>query len=241
MAKRNNYVGEKHVQYYCDYCKGLINLKEEDLYNYKRKFFHMDCLTLKLKRARKVKYSLEEIKEVLKEAKAAGKITIKNEHQQKPKKKQNVVKLPKLTQDKSDKDLQKLLDFIVNKYSILTETNERLVENTIKSINKGTYKKCNGTKIPYEDMYKMFIYYEQTLNYIHSRLKTKIENGVPLLFYDIAILINKYPEYLDDISHSQVNENPEETFEVSNYLKGRNIDEEDNNDDIDIEAFLEGY
>lgn len=242
----NNQSGKKVIQYFCDECNNIINLDQEDLYNYKKKFFHMDCLIKKLKRARKPKFSSEDIKLALEQAKKAGDITRKNEKKTSSKK-SATVKLPSISSSKNkqlEQDKNLLLDYISSKYRIISSGDVQKVKRTFTSINNGTYKKANGIKIPYEQLYKMFVHYEQELNYIHSRLKSPIESQILLFFYDISVIVNKYEEFNQKSSYSDKNENEiktKEQFEVSNYLQGRALDEGDSDDDLDIEAFLEDY
>lgn len=233
--------GKKVIQYFCEVCNNLIDLKNEDLYTYRNKFYHMDCLTSKLKRSKKPKYTGEEIKVILEQAKERGKVTRRNEKRHSTSK---PVKLPSVNKEaeiKEKQDMQQLIDYVSSKYRITSQSEIQRVKRTFTMIKNGTYKRADGQKIPYENMYNMFCNYEQELNYIHSRLKNPIDTQIALLYYDIVVLINKYSEYIYNKNHATKNENDIKDFEVSTYLKGRNIEEDDSDDNLDIEAFLEGY
>ena len=237
-----NNVGRKVVQYYCDSCGKIIDLSIGDLYTYKKKFYHLDCLTKKLRLSKSPKYTQEEIPQVLEKALEQGKITRRNEKSNSTNKRP--VKLPiidKAKENKDKQDMAQLIEYVTSKYRISLDSEIQRIKRVFTMIKNGTYKKTNGNKISYEEMYKMLCLYEQELNYIHARLKHPIETQVALLFYDIAVLLNKYEEYKNKAKHVQKNEEIVDNFEVSTYLQGRNIDDDDNNNDLDIDAFLEGY
>ena len=219
-------VGKKIVQYYCEYCGKSIDLKNDELYTFNKKYFHMDCLITKLKRARKHKYTPDEIEIILKESREKGKITVNNGKGKSGKKSNPSVKLPKINSAESE-DLNFLLDFLDKKYHF-TRADISFIKKSLISLNNGTYK-------------NMFTYYEQTIDKAHARLKNPITNSRSLFYYDLAIIISKYDEY-DLIRNSSLkNDDIIHDFEVSNYFVGRNIDTEEEDDDIDLDAFLEGY
>ena len=112
-------------------------------------------------------------------------------------------------------------------------------ENNIPEINGGDIYINNKNEFIY--IINMFTYYEQTIDKAHARLKNPITNSRSLFYYDLAIIISKYDEY-DLIRNSSLkNDDTIHDFEVSNYFVGRNIDTEEEDDDIDFDAFLEGY
>ena len=232
-------VGKKIVQYYCEYCGKSIYLKNDELYTFNKKYFHMDCLITKLKRARKHKYTPDEIEIILKESREKGKTTVNNGKGKSGKKSNPSVKLPKINSAESE-DLNFLLDFLDKKYHF-TRADISFIKKSLISLNNGTYKKANGEKISSEKLYNMFTYYEQTIDKAHARLKNPITNSRSLFYYDLTIIISKYDEY-DLIRNSSLkNDDTIHDFEVSNYFVGRNIDTEEEDDDIDFDAFLEGY
>lgn len=232
-------VGKKKIEYFCDYCGEIIELDKDELYTYNRKYYHMDCLITKLKRARKHKFSPEEIREIIEESKEKGKITVNNGRGKSGKKANPSVKLPKINSSDFG-NLSFLLDYLDRKYHF-SKRDLSFIKKSLISIENGTYKKTNGESISSDKLYNMFTYYELELNKIHARLKNPIDNGRSLFYYDLAVILNKYDEYNQLINANLKNEDNIQGFEISNYFSGRNIDEEDSDDDIDLDAFLEGY
>lgn len=232
-------VGKKKIQYYCDYCGEIIDLNKDDLFTYNRKYYHMDCLITKLKRARKHKFTPEEIKDIIEEARQKGRTTRNNGEGRGGKKSKPTVQLPKMNSSDFG-NLNFLLDYLDRKYHF-SKRDLGFIKKSIISIENGTYKKTNGQKISSDELYNMFTYYALELDRIHAKLKSPIDNGRSLFYYDLAVIINKYEDYQKLINANLKNEDNIQGFEVSNYFTGRNIDEEDSDDDIDLDAFLEGY
>lgn len=236
MAKN---VGKKQIQYFCDYCGEIIDLHVDDLLTYNRKYFHEDCLITKLKRARKHKFTPEEINEIIIDSREKGRITRNNGLGKGGKKSIPSVRLPKMNTTDFTK-LNFLLDFLDGQYHF-SKRDLGFVRKTLVSIENGTYSKTNGQKMPSDELYNMFTYYKLELDKIHARLKNPIENGRSMFYYDLAVIINKYDDYNRLVNANLKNEDNIQDFQVSNYLSHRNIEEDNSDDDIDLDAFLEGY
>lgn len=227
----------------CNQCKNII---DPDIvqYYYKCRYWHHDCLLKKLKNSKKPKFSPEEIRDIIINAKKDTAIALS---EKKTVRKNSKVILPNV--DKKQVKIQeenrlKLLDFIEAKYVFTARTNS-VVTRKLNSINRGTYKTLNGTKISDEKLYNMFKYYSNELDYIRNYMKKQFDDNCAMFFYDLTILVGKLENYDRDIKKAETakKETKEviDDVDVTGYL-GKRIETINNeDDDIDLSGFYEGY
>lgn len=227
----------------CQHCKNIID-QDEVQYYYKCRYWHHDCLLKKLRNSKKPKFSPEEIRDIVINAKRESARTLS---EKKPIKRNSKVVLPnvnkkQVTQEKIDR--QNLLDFIETKYNFTANLNA-IITRTLNAINKGTYKKIIGIKISDKKLYDMFKYYSKELDFIRYNSKKEFEENRFIFQYDLAVIIGKLEEYDKVIKKAEAE--TMETKEVINdvdvagYL-GKRIETINNeDDDIDLSGFYEGY
>lgn len=230
----------RKVTYTCDECGENIDVEKENPYLYKKNYYHGDCLKNKLKKSKRPKYSPEEINKIYETAERH----IKRKAIKKATKGVTIPTIDTKNFKLNQEHRKKLVESIESRYKVSIRL-EPTIARTIDALNDGKYKKLDGHKVPYELLYKMFYYYDKDLTYAHSKVKKQFANNTAMFLYDIAILANKVEEFQYMLKQGEnetvVTELENLNVDASGYLQGRRTDDSDNDDDIDLSAFLEGY
>lgn len=219
----------------CKICKNEFDIVKNDYIRFKNGFCEIDCYKeYKLNKGMDEEILDKQIDELMKLTKEE-KIKRSQEELEKTKKKIRAKK----KEDNRKKNLDNLINYFSDIYDIRIFS--KYFYTKLAQINNGSYK---GLKdgIPYADILDMFKIKQQSLNSIAERNKSKGKEitGINRLNYDLAILINKYDDYLSWKNKQKVIENQVQVKHTSNELKidysklCSNSKKENNNDDIDI-------
>ena len=230
--------------YKCPQCGEFIDIKEKR-YVYRDRSHHHDCLLERLKKQKRPKLTIKEIRQIIKDSVSPSSIEL--DEQKKAKARKNTVSIPKVSKKQFDAEKEAketFYNFIGETYGTPV-TRARKVQRDISNITKGTSQKLQGETISYSQLYDMFKFYMPEISYIKSVNAKQFDSKVSEFFYDLAIVLSKLEKYNYKFGQMQNNQTETESFRVSDFarnIKGQEIANESSNvDDIDLSSFDEDY
>lgn len=226
----------------CKVCEKDFNIVENDYVHFRGGYTEVECFK-KVKRAKGIsddviETQLEELLIITKEEKR-----IRSE-------KDLELTRKKINSKKREKNrtenLNRLIKYFIEVYDVTVFPT--FFYKKLADINRGTYKGVN-TGIPYIDILDMFKRKQKYLNSIaskNSRTGKQIV-GINRVNYDLAIIINKYDEYLNwknkqKILESSINDGLSENKNIENINYSKFVTDNirsENNEDVDIGDILE--
>lgn len=225
----------------CKICGKDFNITNNKYIKIKGSYMEVECYKAKMLRKglniedinKQIDLLLKEVEEINKEKANKEMEILKKQIRSKNKEK-----------NRTD-NLKRLIAYFQDNYNISTFPN--YFYSKLAEINRGTYKGVLEG-IPYEDILDMFIRKQDYLNKVADRNlgKGKKMNGIGRINYDLAIIINKYDDYLKWKNKNKVLESDINAGNVINkkeqqidYSKISNMSSRINKNELDIADILD--
>ena len=176
----------------CRICGNEFNVLDNDYVKFKGGFVEVDCYINYKKEKGNVEEVIKvQIEELLRISREEKRIKIEKEKEEFKKKTQ-----AKEREINRKENFSELIKYFSDVYDIKTFPKSTFTK--LAQINNGTFKRIS-IGIPYEDLLDMFKRKKNYLDKVASNnfSQGKGMKGVQRLNYDIAILTNKYDEYLE--------------------------------------------
>lgn len=217
----------------CRICGKEFNIYKDDYVHFKNGYVEVDCFkSYKLEKGISEDIIDIQLSELLLVSREEKRIRSENDLEIVRKK-----ILSKNRENNRKENLNRLIKYLIDTYNVSSFPN--YFYTRLAQINNGTFK---GVKvgIPYEDLLDMFKRKQKNLDNIAFRNKKigKDMVGINRINYDLAILINKYDEYLEwknkqNVLSSSTSTSKQETKEIKiDYSKFKTNNEDGNNIDI---------
>lgn len=190
----------------CTRCKEYFDIFENDFIKEKNRFFDIECYKQKeLKKG----VSLEVIEEAIAVFLEQTKLEKAQREQELLQRAENSLRSKQLENNRAEyKEL--FITYLKETYGMVELP--KTIYSKIALINSGNFKNLN-VAIPYEHLLDMFKRKQKYLTkiYMHNVSKGKEMTPSQRLNYDIAVIINKYDDYLNWLNKQKVLESNNET------------------------------